>query len=284
MQHPGAGCADGLGDPHKFLTCRREGRGGLAERGLVILRATGGEAEEAGGHAFGGESPHLRNVGRCGVLTLGTPLAHHVQTQRRMRHLRSNVHVLRAFERGEVFRQRVPVPRQAFVQRRAGDVLNAFHQLHETLVVGVVHGGEPDTTVTEHHRGDAVPRRRLHRGLPGRLAVVVGVHIDKARCNECALGVDLSPASPIHRPDLDHHAIGDRDVGGPSRRAGSIDDGAAANHQIVLSHPSMMVGTCGSRHIRGRLGHGCLGLPSFASPPRSLPSVNSAPSRCRRRW
>ena len=129
--------------------------------------------------------------------------------------------------RASRLRQRVPVPRQALVQRRAGDVLNALHQLHETLVVGVVHGSEPDTTVAEHHRGDAVPRRRLHRGLPGRLAVVVGVHIDKARCNECSVSVDLSTTGPLHRSDLDHHAVGDGDIGGASRRAGSIDDGSA---------------------------------------------------------
>ncbi len=52
------------------------------------------------------------------------------------------------------------VPRQALVQRGAGDVLDALHQLDEPVVVGRAHRREADAAVAGHDGGDAVPRRR----------------------------------------------------------------------------------------------------------------------------
>ena len=79
---------------------------------------------------------------------------------------------------------------EAFVQHGAGDVLDAFHQLDEPVVVGRAHRREADAAVADDDRGDAVPRRRDHALAPRRLAVVVGVDVDEAGRDEQAVGVD----------------------------------------------------------------------------------------------
>ena len=63
----------------------------------------------------------------------------------------------------------------------ARDVLDAFHQLDEPVVVGRAHRREADAAVADDDGRDAVPRRRDHALAPRRLAVVVGVDVDEAR-------------------------------------------------------------------------------------------------------
>ena len=53
----------------------------------------------------------------------------------------------------------------------------------------------------------------------------------------CSVSVDLSTTGPPPLR-LDHHAVGDGDIGGASARR-NTDDGPS-DHQIVLSHPTMM--------------------------------------------
>ena len=133
-----------------------------------------------------------------------------------------------AVERVHELGERLPVPREALVQHRAGDVLDAFHQLDEPLVVGGAHRREADAAVADDDGGDAVPRRRDHALAPRRLAVVVAVDVDEAGRDEQAVGVDRR-ASPRRRPSPTSviDAVVDRDVGRARRRAGAVDDGAA---------------------------------------------------------
>ena len=52
--------------------------------------------------------------------------------------------------------------------------------------------GEADATVPHHCRGDAVVDRRTHHGIPGGLAVVVGVHVDPTGGDERPVGLNLA--------------------------------------------------------------------------------------------
>ena len=80
-------------------------------------------------------------------------LPHHVQAQRAVRHLHRDVDVERpAVERVHELGERLPVPRQALVQHRARDVLDAFHQLDEPVVIGRVHRREADAAVARPPR------------------------------------------------------------------------------------------------------------------------------------
>ena len=212
-------------------------RRGLARGGAVVEGARRREAERPGPKRLGGEpAPCAAMSSGVAGSAGGAPLAHHVEAQGAVGHLGAEVDVVGpALDGVEVLGEATPTPSQALVQRRAGDVLDALHQLDEAVVVGRADRGEADAAVAHHDRGDAVPRRRRERGVPGGLAVVVGVDVDEAGRDQRAVGVDLGGARR-RRPGRPPRC-GRRRRRRP-RCAGSppeaVDDGTAADHQIVL--------------------------------------------------
>ena len=124
-----------------------------------------------------------------------------------MRHLGCDVHVFGALERAEIFAEGVPSPLQSFVQGRSRDVLDAFHQFHELVVVLVVHRCETNPAVAEHNGCDAMPTRRLHAFIPGGLPVVVGVDVDEAGGDQRSVCVDLAASRSADPTYLADHAI-----------------------------------------------------------------------------
>ena len=143
-----------------------------------------------------------------GRLALGAALAHHVEAQRAVGHVGGEVDVVvAAVERVEELGERLPGPRQALVERGAGDVLHALHELDEPVVVGGPHRREADAAVAGHDGGDAVPRRRDEAVVPGGLAVVVHVDVDEARGDEQAVGVELLGGAAVDAPDLGDDAV-----------------------------------------------------------------------------
>ena len=85
-------------------------------------------------------------------------------------------------------------------ERGTGDVLDAFHQADQPVVLVGLRGREPDTAVAHDDGGDAVPARRREQRVPGDLAVEVRVHVDEAGRDEQAVGVDLLAALPSTAP------------------------------------------------------------------------------------
>ena len=126
----------------------------------------------------------LQLVGGRRLVRVGAALAHHVRAQRRVDDVGADVdRVLAAVERVEVVGERLPVPRQALGERRAGDVLDALEHADQPVVLlGRRLGrGEPDAAVAHRDRGDAVEARRGEQRVPRGLAVEVGVDVDEAR-------------------------------------------------------------------------------------------------------
>ena len=200
LEHARPDRTERLGDADQLVGLGGERRRELAAAAAVVERPRRREAQGAGGDGFAREVGHRRDVVRRGRrLSLGAPLAHHVQAQRAVRDLRPEVEVAGPRgERVEVLGERLPVPAQALVQGRAGDVLDALHQLDQPLVIGRAHRGEPDAAVAHHDRRHPVPARRGELVVPRGLAVVVGVDVDEAGRHEGAVGVDL-PAPRARR-------------------------------------------------------------------------------------
>ena len=121
----------------------------------------------------------------------------------------------------------------ALVQRGAGDVFDALHQLHEEVVTIGTHRCEADAAVAEDRRRDAMPARRCELVVPGRLTVVVRVRIDEARRHERAVGVEDFARGAAERADLDDDTVGDGDVGAVCGCAGAVDDHAALQQKVV---------------------------------------------------
>ena len=121
----------------------------------------------------------------------------------------------------EVLGERRPLPRDALGHGRAGDVLDALHQLDEPRVAVGGGGREPDAAVAHHHGGDAVPGARRHPRVPRDLGVVVGVDVDPARGDEPAVGIDDPMGGRrgglAGRHDLDDPAVVHDHVGSARR-------------------------------------------------------------------
>ena len=185
-----------LGDAHELSALGPQRRCRLTPAAAVVARAGRGEPQRPGGDALGGQLGHQRDVVVGGGLARCPPVAHHVQAQRAVGHLGGEVDVVRTpFEGVEVLGKRLPLPRDAFVQRGAGDVLDAFHELDEPIAVGRTHRREAHAAVAHHHGGDPVPRRGRQPRVPHRLAVVVRVDVDDARASP-ARRRRRSPAAP----------------------------------------------------------------------------------------
>ena len=173
---------------------------GCAVAGAVIERARGGEAQGPGLDRALGDRGHGGDVGLGGRLAVRAALAHDEDAQRRVRQLAADVDVEATLRQAvQVVGIALPVPRQALGQDREGDVLDAFHQPDQPVVIVRAAGREADAAVAHHHGGDPMPRRGLHPLVPGRLAVVVGVDVDEAGRDDLAARVDLLGAGPRDR-------------------------------------------------------------------------------------
>ena len=68
----------------------------------------------------------------------------------------------------------------------------------------------------------------------------MGVHVDPAGRDHQARGVDLALAGALLAADRGDAAAGDRHVARERRLAGAVDDGAAANDDVVHGGRSLV--------------------------------------------
>ena len=81
----------------------------------------------------------------------------------------------------QILGKRLPVPGHALCQRTPWDILDTLHQPNKP-VLSIGRGRrKTHTTVTHYDRGNSMPRRGRHLLIPGCLAVIMGMDIDKTR-------------------------------------------------------------------------------------------------------
>ena len=212
----------------------RKRRRGVTGRRAVVERARAGEADGAGAHGVGRQRAHGRGVLLRRIFEAGAPLAHHVEAERAVGELCRHVHVVGSGLDGvEVRPEALPRPLDPLVQHGAGDVLDALHEGDEPVVRVGPHRGEPHAAVAHHGGGDAVPARGGHAGVPGGLAVVVGVDVDETGSDQEPVGIDLLTSGGGHRPDGGDRPAVDRHVGRLGLAAPAVRHHPAPNHQIV---------------------------------------------------
>src|SRR3984957_3374220 len=139
-------------------------------------------------------------------------------------HFLDRVHVL-----GKTF----PVPLNAFIERGAGNVFDAFHQADQKFFLARLDRREADAAVAHHQRGDAVPARRSEIRVPGDLAVVVGVDVDEAGGDEESGRVDFAPGRASRGADRSDLAAIDSDIADEAGLAGSIDHFSIADYEVM---------------------------------------------------
>ncbi len=134
------------------------------------------------------------------------------------------------FETIQVVGEGLPIPGQALRQHDLGDVLHPFHEGDHDVALFRLARRKPDAAIADHHRGDAVPGRRIHPAAPDGLAIVVRMDVDETRRHDFSRGIDLPIAPRRHLPDLDDLAVAHMDIADERRATVAIDDGAAANN------------------------------------------------------
>ena len=171
-----------------------------ARHDFAVLRAVqhgtrGREAERARFAAPPSRSRPSPRSRPAGLLVLRAALAHHVGAHRAVGNLGSPRRRSAASPparpgiRGKVSHSQSRCPRRGRCPgcpRRP-----SISWIRNSLTVRARTGCEAHAAVAHHHRGDAVPARRREVGVPGDLAVVVGVHVDPAGQHELAAGVNL---------------------------------------------------------------------------------------------
>ena len=225
--------------------CRRKGSEFVhageagAERGAVLgavdVRAARGEAE---GTRFDTDLHLTEHLGEFvagrGLHRVRTALAHHVRTQRCVRHLGGNVHcVLTTVECVEIIGEGFPIPREALGECRTGDVLHTLEHRDEERVIRGLGRGEAHAAVAHHERGDAVDGRRGEKRVPRGLTVVVGVDVHEPGGDEVPGGIECALGLPGQlRTDLNDSASGDGDIGLSGRCPCAVDNRPALDQQI----------------------------------------------------
>jgi hypothetical protein len=205
----------------------------------VVVGAAGRESDSAGEQRFASQLPHRFDVLRGGDGPGGRALTHHVDPQRVVGNLDGKVDRVReAVDRIHVLGKTLPVPAESFGERDTGDVLDAFHQLDQALVVLGAAGGKTDTAASRDARGDAMNRAGCEVRIPGDLAVVVGVDIDEAWGDDRAGRVEDLCGPSLALPDLDDASILHANVGGSPGATGSVDEGATSDFEVVGRHGS----------------------------------------------
>ena len=157
-----------------------------------------------------------------------TSIAHHLESQRAVRNLRGDVHcVVTGAEEVQVLGEGLPgTPRDTFVERAAGNVLDTFHELDERRLLAGGTRREAHAAVAHYEGGHTIAERRIELVVPGGLAVVVGVNVDPTRCHHGAGCVDGAIA--VERTaDGREDAVVDRYVTGELLGARTVDDRAA---------------------------------------------------------
>ena len=131
-----------------------------------------------------------RSTSSVGGRPLGGGSAHDDPAQGGVPDHEPGVERERAVEPVEVLGGAGPVPGHALLERLERHALDPGEHAHEVVGRAAGQRGDGEAAVAAEHGGDAVQRRRAERRVPEALHVEVGVHVDEARRDDPAVGVD----------------------------------------------------------------------------------------------
>jgi len=168
------------------------------------------------------------------MMSSGSALSHDIGADRSVRDLRTHVDRARhSIERIEVLGKALPLPVDPLGKCSSWDVLDAFHQLDQEVLLSRPNRRKADPAVAHDDGRDTVPAGGRQVRVPGDLSVVVSMNVDPARRHEKTLCIDLASSPTELAPDRNDQCAVDRNVG-PSRwRSGSIDEHSTANEEVV---------------------------------------------------
>jgi hypothetical protein len=142
------------------------------------------------------------------------------------------------FNRLQVLRERLEAPVDARLQRVERHAFDVLERAGDHITVLGPGGGDAEPAVAHDHTRDAVPARRREVAVPQDLGVVVRVDVDEPGGEDEAVEVDDlrdvgvgRGARGAGRVDRGDAVAGDQHVGGPSGRAGAVDERGASEQR-----------------------------------------------------
>ena len=231
--HQGVARSDRLGDLDQFAHLRERTGNRTSIRQLVRGVAVRGEPDSA---SVDGVRDHIRHLLAfvVGSLLFHGAFAHDVEAHRAVADHAGDVDCgIQPFDGVEIAAVVLPIPGQPRENGVLGDVLDGLHHRREKLDVVRLARREGDAAVAEQRRGDAVPANRGQRRVPADLRVQVGVQVHEPRGHRKTLGVDLLLPLAVDLADGGDQSVVDRQVAGYRTRAGSVDEFAATNHDVM---------------------------------------------------
>ena len=144
-----------------------------------------------------------------------------------MRYLRPYIHDIRSVDRIQIFRITFPPPGNAFVQCRAGNILNALHKFNQAVFITSFYWRKANPAITHHSGCHAMPTAWCQLFVPAYLAIVVGMDIHETWRQKLTTSIDLPGcfADALGQIcEFDNFAIFNADRSVECRFASTIDD------------------------------------------------------------
>ena len=231
-----AGFDDSFLDGAGFAGVRPGAGGEPTVRHAVAEEAGGGEAGRAALHGLLDQLDDALQLALIRLHALVAALvAHRLEANGRVAahadHVQRRIQRLHAVQ---IFAEGGPVPRQAVHDGIGGDVLHRLHELGEVAPVVLAARREGDAAVADQRRRDAVVGAGPHLRIPADLGIEVRVQIDEAGRDQAVRGIDgLRRLGVAKVADAADAAAVDGDVGTACFAAGTVDDGAAGDQQVM---------------------------------------------------
>ena len=96
-----------------------------------------------------------------------------------------------------------------------------------------------EAAVADHHAHATLGNLELHSRVAEQGAVIVGVHVDKARCVHAPTGIDLAPHGAGGVADCHHPLAADEHVALVRIGVGSVDDRGVVDGEIGALAPNV---------------------------------------------
>ena len=147
-----------------------------------------------------------------------------------MRHLRTHIHRIGfGGKRIEILRIGLPFPGDAFGERRARDILDAFHDVDQAVAKMWLDRGKADAAIAHHDRCHSVPAGWRQIRIPADLPIEMGVDIDPARRHQITGRIDFLATLTRHNANSGDSLTVNRHISRPARCASAINYRSSAN-------------------------------------------------------
>jgi len=121
----------------------------------------------------------------------------------------------------------------AFFEHATADGFDADKTFDHRLPIFWLRRGEAQTTVTDHHRSDAVKAGRGAQGIPKQLGVEMRVRVNKAWRQSQAIEVECLIGAAGYPSDLNDLPTRDADIAVKAWHTRTVINPAILEHEVI---------------------------------------------------